>query len=251
MSFVFKTPNSKNWIAGFRDSEGKRRNRSTGLLAKERNRREAEKIAFEYEGAARNKQAAQQVRRTIASLYRELTDEDMPIVTTRVHMEQWLRSKKTSVVPKTVAFYEGVCDKFHAFLGERAEKEIGQITREEIEAFRDQLAARLAPKTVNHHVKVLRMLFRDARDRAILVDDPTEFVKTVKSRKVLERRPFTMDEIRSVLQHCDDEWRSMVLFGLYTGQRLGDIARFQWKNVDLRRKVISLVTSKTLSLIHI
>jgi len=37
----------------------------------------------------------------------------------------------------------------------------------------------------------------------------------------------------------------MVLFGLYTGQRLGDIARFNWKNVDLRKKSISLVTSKT------
>ena len=89
------------------------------------------------------------------------------------------------------------------------------------------------------------MVFKDARDRALLVDAPTEFVKTVKSRKVLERRPFTMDEIRGVLVHCDDEWRSMVLFGLYTGQRLGDIARFQWKNVDMRKKTISLATSKT------
>jgi integrase len=94
-------------------------------------------------------------------------------------------------------------------------------------------------------VKVLRMVFRDARDRALLVDDPTEFVKTVKSKKVLERRPFTMDEIRKVLPHCDDEWRSMVLFGYCTGQRLGDIARFQWKNVDLRKQSVSLVTSKT------
>jgi integrase len=245
MSFIFKSPNSKNWIAGFRDSKGNRRNRSTGLLAKERNRREAEKIAFEYEGAARNVQAAQQVRRTISTLYRELTNEDMPIVSIRLHAEQWLRSKKTSVSSKTVEFYEGVSEKLFSYLGDRADKEIGQITREEIEAFRDHLAGHLAPKTVNHHVKVLRMLFRDARDRALLVDDPTEFVKTVKSRKVLERRPFTMDEIRSVLEHCNSEWRSMVLFGLYTGQRLGDIARFQWKNVDLQRKTISLVTSKT------
>jgi integrase len=169
----------------------------------------------------------------------------MPIVTIRLHVEQWLRSKKTSVAAKTATFYEGACGKFLTYLGKMAEKEIGEITREELEGFRDELAERLAPKTVNHHVKVLRMVFRDARDRALLADDPTEFVKTVKSRKVLERRPFTMDEIRLVLGHCNPEWRSMVLFGLYTGQRLGDIARFKWRNVDLKRKSISLVTAKT------
>ena len=245
MAFVFTNPNSSNWLAGFRDATGKRRNRSTGLLATERNKRKAEGIAAQYEAAGRNKRSAQQVRRTICSLHKEITGEDMPVITLRLHVDQWLLSKKTSVAAKTVTFYEGVCTKFFTYLGGRADKEIGEITREELEAFRDDLATRLAPKTVNHHVKVLKMLFRDARDRSLLVDSPTEFVKTVKSRKVLERRPFTMDEIRAVLLHCDAEWRSMVLFGLYTGQRLGDIARFQWKNVDLKKKSISLVTSKT------
>jgi integrase len=232
-------------VAGFRDATGKRRNRSTGIENTERNKRRAELIAHEYETVARNKQTARQVRRTICSLHREITGKDMPEITLRLHIEQWLRSKKTSVASKTVDFYEGVSGKFLEFLGDKADQELGEITREQVEAFRDELAERLAPKTVNHHVKVLKMLFRDARDRALLVDDPTEFVKTVKNRKVLERRPFTMDEIRAVLEHCDDEWRSMVLFGLYTGQRLGDIARFRWKNVDLRQKTISLVTSKT------
>ena len=245
MAFVFKNPNTSNWLAGFRDATGRRRTRSTGLPATERNKRKAEGIADEYEAAGRHKRTAQQVRRTICSLHRELTGEDMPVITLRLQVEQWLRSKKTSVASKTVEFYTGACGKFFSYLGEKADKEIGEITREDVEAFRDDLAERLAPKTVNHHVKVLRMLFRDARDRALLVDDPTEFAKTVKSRKVLERRPFTMDEIRTVLKHCEAEWRSMVLFGLYTGQRLGDIARFKWKNVDLAKKNISLVTSKT------
>ncbi len=245
MAFVFKNKNSGNWIAGFRDATGTRRNRSTGILATEKNRFKAEGVAVKYEAAGRNKRAAQQVRRTICDLHKELTGEDLPVITLRLHVEQWVKSKKTSVAPKTAEFYEGACEKFFTYLGDKAEKEIGEITREEIEAFRDELAGRLAPKTVNHHVKVLRMVFRDARDRSLLIDDPTEFAKTVKSQKVLERRPFTMDEIRAVLPHCDAEWRSMVLFGFCTGQRLGDIARFKWKNVDLKKKSISLVTSKT------
>jgi integrase len=245
MAFVFKNSNTTKWLAGFRDATGRRRNRSTGLVNTEKNRNKALKIAEEYETAGRTSRTAQQVRRTICSLHKELTGEHLPNVTLRDHVEQWLKSKQTSVAPLTSQFYLGVCEKFLSHLGDEAKKEIGQITREEVEGFRDSLAERLAPKTVNHNVKVLRMIFRDARDRALIVDDPSEFVKTVKSRKVLERRPFTMKEIRLVLDHCDAEWRSMVLFGLYTGQRLGDIARFQWKDVDLRRKSISLVTSKT------
>jgi hypothetical protein len=49
----------------------------------------------------------------------------------------------------------------------------------------------------------------------------TEFVETVrKVRGIKIERPFTLPELRSVLDLANDEWRSMILFGLYTGQRL-------------------------------
>ena len=37
----------------------------------------------------------------------------------------------------------------------------------------------------------------------------------------------------------------MIPFGLYTGQRLGDIARLTWANVDLPGQQIRLTTQKT------
>jgi integrase len=37
----------------------------------------------------------------------------------------------------------------------------------------------------------------------------------------------------------------MVLFGLYTGQRLGDIASLTWQNVDLQSRELRLQTEKT------
>lgn len=47
------------------------------------------------------------------------------------------------------------------------------------------------------------------------------------------------------MEHADDEWRGMILFGLYTGQRLGDIATLTWANIDLTRAEIKLTTGKT------
>jgi integrase len=37
----------------------------------------------------------------------------------------------------------------------------------------------------------------------------------------------------------------MVMFGLYTGQRLGDIATLTWQNIDLEHGEIRLITRKT------
>jgi integrase len=98
---------------------------------------------------------------------------------------------------------------------------------------------------VNHDLKVLKMLFRGARRDGVITEDPCEFVKTVKQESGSKRRPFTIPELKSVLAVADDEWRSMIFFGLYTGQRLGDIATLTWQNVDLIRDEIRLVTQKT------
>jgi integrase len=51
--------------------------------------------------------------------------------------------------------------------------------------------------------------------------------------------------VKRLLAIADDEWRSLILFGLYTGQRLGDLAALTWANVDLERSEVRFVTGKT------
>jgi len=206
MAFVYKNHLSKFWIAAFRDITGKRRNRSTKLLGNEKTKRQAEKIAMEYESAATRNRTSLQVRRTIADLHKELTGNELLSVTLAAHVETWIASKRTSVADSTMDFYEGTLKRFLDYHETGNAVDLSDITRADIEQFRDELAAKLSPKTVNHNVKVLRMLFRDARERSLLLDDPTEFVKTVKAKSAVERRPFTVEEIRKVIEHCDDEW---------------------------------------------
>jgi integrase len=67
----------------------------------------------------------------------------------------------------------------------------------------------------------------------------------MKSTDQRSRRPFTISEVKRLLAAADEEWRSLILFGLYTGQRLGDLARLTWANVDLQEDEIRLSTSKT------
>src|ERR1700730_11834069 len=112
--------------------------------------------------------------------------------------------------------------------------------------FQDALIRQISAKTVNHDPKALKMLFKSARRDSAITEDPTEFVEAVRRERGIKiKRPFTLPELRSVLDLANDESRSMILFGLYTGQRLGDVATRRWNNLDLARGELRLSTRKT------
>lgn len=229
-------------MARFYDRNGKRRNRST----RTEDRKEARKLAESYEEAARKKRTALQSRRVISSLHQEITGEGLPVSTVKEFIERWLTTKTRETKPSTMLFYKKEAQKFMDFLGDRKLADIAEITKEDILAYREQQAKVLSAKTVNHGIKFLRMIFRAAKEDASISDNPAEFVKVVKAKgEKTSRRPFTLPELKVLLEVADDEWRSMILFGLYSGQRLGDIAKLTWANLDLQSGELRLVTSKT------
>jgi len=89
------------------------------------------------------------------------------------------------------------------------------------------------------------MLFRAARRDHLIADDPAEFVSTIRQRDSDVKRPFTLAEIEAVVDVADAEWRSLIFFAFYTGQRLSDLAALTWNNVDLERGEVRLITGKT------
>lgn len=201
MAFVFKHPKSKFWFAGFLDATGKRRNRSTRTT----NRKLAQKLAEEYETAARNKRTARQVRKVISTLHRDITGQEVISISLRKFVEQWLAAKKHETARTTHTFYTSATDKFLTWLGARADHDIGEVTRENVLAFRNEEAGSLAPKTVNHDLKCLRMVFKAAKRDGVISEDPTEFVETVRERADKSRRPFTIPELKRVLEACDPD----------------------------------------------
>lgn len=241
MAFVWKHPKSRFFYAGFVDKTGTRLNRST----KSTNRREAQRIAEEFEAASRSQRTARQTRRVIAELHQKLTGERLRSPSFRAFSEGWLSQKQPEVSTSTMHFYSGAVMKFTEFLGPKADEEMASITNDDLIRFRNEAVKKVKPRTVNHHFKCLRMLFRAAIQDQVISEDPSEFIKTVRNVKSESRRPFTVSELNAVLTVADDEWQSMIRFGFYTGQRLGDIARLTWKNVDLSLSQITLKAMKT------
>jgi len=116
------------------------------------------------------------------------------------------------------------------------------VTKADIIAFRNRRLTQVSEKTANHDLRAVKTLFKSAREDDVIAEDPAASVKRAQSKTMSAiKRSFTLDELRAVLDVADPEWKSMILFGLYTGQRLADIATLRWSNVDLAKGEISLM----------
>ena len=222
-------------------ADGTRTQRST----KETDRKKAQKLAESFEQVARLQMTARQAQRVIGEIFQRANGDALPSTSVRGYFESWLVRKKSETVNSTYVFYSGKARRFLNWLGDRAKRQLITVTRGDILAFRESEGLRVNPPTVNHGIKVLRMIFQDAKREGIMADNPAEGVRLVKRTESRRRRPFTIPEIKQLLSVADAEWRSLIQFGVYTGQRLGDLARLTWANLDLERNELQLTTRKT------
>lgn len=241
MASLWKHPQSQYFTACWTDAAGRRMKRST----KTTDKKLAEKLARQFEEESRSKRTAKQARRILADIYRNLSGEELPAVTVREYFTGFVERKRPEVSPATLDYYAGHSRRFLAWLGERADSDIAEITKTDVAAYRNHAAENAGPRTTNNTLKAVKAFFAAARKDGYLLEDPAADVDTVRDRSESARRPFTLDELRALLAVAGPEWRSMVLFGLYTGQRLADVATLTWANLDTARDEIRLTTRKT------
>jgi integrase len=241
MASLWKHPNSKFFTACWTDSTGRRMKRST----KTTDKKLAQKLADRFEEESRGKRTATQARRILSDVYRSLSGQELPTMTVREYLTAFVHRKQPEVAPATLAYYEGHARRFLQWLDTKADTDLAEITPKDITAYRNHHATTAGARTTNNTVKAIRGFFAAAKKDGYLIDDPAAAVDTVRDRSESNRRPFTLDELRAVLAVADEEWRSMVRFGLYTGQRLSDIASLTWQNIDTSRNEIRLTTRKT------
>ncbi len=243
MAYLRRIPKRRVWIAGFYDATGKAVQKSTGT----RNKADARKIAELWERPHRERIAAAKMLEGAHELYKQMTGADAPQMTLREFSDAWLSSKGLSVKDSTADFYRNTLTRFLAFMGDTADLPIHTIEQRHINDYKTARVKQVTAKTINHDIKALRTFFKDARRQRYIAENPAEFVETVKTEpgRKAAIRPFTLPEIRSVLAACNMEWRSLCMFALYTGQRLGDLACMTWAQIDLQHDIVKFTTAKT------
>lgn len=189
------------------------------------------------------------VAQIFADVFRAVSGREFGAGSLRAFATSWLTGIKPQLSPRSYPKYDLAVRSFVSFLGAAADRDlIGFGARDDvlILRFRDDLASRLAAASVNTSLKVVKQMFKAAAQR-FKIESPAHFVSGVrKNTAETERRVFALPELGRILRAArGSEWEGIILAGLYTGQRLSDVAILRWENVDLVRCEIALTTRKT------
>ena len=261
MSSIYRDDRSPFWTACFAayvGQQAKQLKKTTATADKEL----AKLIAVKFEEAGRGALNVEKVkafladipdlrteraaRRAFDDVLRLITGTGLESRTTRSFVEGWKERTRGEVAHATWQRYDAVASSFLESLGGKADQDIGQVRQEDIARFRDGEARRVSTSTVNLSLKILRVLFAAAESSRVVSRNEAKHVSLLKKRgKAAVRRAFTLEELKLILAACNDEWRSLVLFGFYSGGRLGDLATLTWENIDLERSELRYESAKT------
>jgi integrase len=251
MASLHKDPRGKSpyWYCAYQTQDGARHFRST----KATDKRQARQICDTWAKASAlgAKLSPDKARQVIAQGVADIlmaSGQTLPSATIRDWCKRWLETKALEAEPRTHERYKTCLRRFQEFLGSKAGEDLDALKVDDVLRYRDFVAKRLSATSTNMELKVLRACLYSAQKQDLVEKNVAAKVDILKQRGENKRRGFTLAEVGRVLKRCDEaggEWRGLILTGLYTGQRLGDVAGLTWQQVDLNKHCVSFVTSKT------
>jgi hypothetical protein len=192
MASLRRLSNSPFWIACFTLPDGRRTNRSTGT----KDKRQAQRIAAQYEDAAREARNGRFVearaRKAIADIFALANKDTLASSTIENFIQSWLKRKELEAGASTHVRYAAIMEDLREFLGARTKLDIAHLTVREISQFRDALAKRRTPGSITVSLKVVRSALAQARREGLVNTNEAKRVSLLKNRRVVERRPFTV-----------------------------------------------------------
>jgi integrase len=257
MPSLQRQPGRPYWFAAYRIWKPEI-NRWTRVLrsTKTKDKREAyemcrawHKAALKaYSGKLSVEAAREIIAHGVSDVFMHANVESLPSASIKSWCERWLQAKAIETEETTYARYQRVLERFTDFLGnQRCNRDIATLQTNDIALFRDRETKERARATANLGVKVLRVCLGEAVRQRLLTTNPAASVKMLKTAEQSKRRAFTLSEIKRILVVCrhNQEWHGLILFGLYLGQRLGDLAKLTWRAINLERNEIAFTARKT------
>lgn len=133
------------------------------------------------------------------------------------------------------------------------DKEVGQISKADVLAFRASLAkvnSRKSQKTLSHRrinavMKPLRQILNEAADRFEFKSVFLQ-IKPLKTKRS-EVMPFTMPQVQTMLTTVRPDYRNYLITRFFTAMRTAEVHGLKWKYVDFERRLIQVRESIVLN----
>lgn len=237
MGCLCRDPKSNFWYWAWRNKDRRRLKTSTKIPALASLREEAREIGKSFEKidelARRNAAVDDQLRKLIAKALEGQGKPPLDDPSLSEWLTRWLASLRGAVSVATLRRYQDASDACVRILGARANVRLGAITGTDIQRFRDTLQTEgRSAKTVNLLLGVVRHAFRAAVRDDLLEREPGRGVKYLKAADV-EKVVFSPGEVARLVEAAEGEWKTLILLGYFTGQRISDIVRLKWADIDL------------------
>jgi integrase len=252
---LVKHPNSPYWFVYYRDARNRRLKTSTKVRIDAPNSRQlarqmGESIVAGVEVIRNNVDAPGRLKEIYDRMLKASGQTVLDLPTVEDWFVRWISNQKSSVSPSSLQRYQIVADALSGYLKRvnRLKIPITEITSGDITAFRDSMAAGRSSTTVNFYVHVTRMIFGGAVETGLLQRNPAKVVKVVKTMKgeKIVKDVFTPAEVAALVAASpSNEWKLLILAAYFTSQRLGDIVRLQWADVNLEKNAIGFCQQKT------
>lgn len=151
---------------------------------------------------------------------------------------EWLAMRAKKIKASTLVAYKAKINVFNAYLGKDKTLPMAAFTPAIVQKWYDtMLEEGRSTTTVGNSVHMLSLIFDRAREEGLCSRNPFALIEKAKT-KVHERDAYTAGQIVQILSYLRadpdrEDWLTVVLLGLCTGQRLNDCARVHWTHLDV------------------
>jgi integrase len=242
MASVHRRVGSPYWYASFRDISGRQLFRST----KQRKKSEALRFTLEMENAAKQIESLSesQAVKIISDLMDRIGRAPIRNPSIQDFFAQWLSIKTGNITEGTAVRYKFVVKTLLKELGESATRPLKTLSPEQLNSFiQNRIKTGCSPSTANMYGKILTIALNYARKQGLIVHNPVEAIE-LPSKKTIERGTFTPQEVKILFDQASGEWKTIILFGYYTGARLLDCCRMEWGGVDFQADTLTYQVKK-------
>ncbi len=161
--------------------------------------------------------------------------------------EAWISSPNKKRTPKasTIAGYDAIWDRFETWATQNGLEYLHEVDRADAERYAEDFwKSHVSPSTFNAHIKLLTNIFKILETSAGLTENVWARITRKEKAPDQGRRNLSEKELEAIFKKASGNQKMMLMLGLFTGLRLGDVVNLRWADIDAKPGFIVVVPMK-------